>query len=65
MKYKYICKIWKEAMKHTAPHQYKDYIPCTCKTECKFNLDIRKFQKDLKTLHAQKFVKHNLRKNSI
>ena len=51
MKYKYICKIWKEAMKYTAPHQYKDYIPCTCKIECKFKLDILKYEKEL---HTQK-----------
>ena len=45
MKYKYICKIWKEAMKHTQPHKYKDYISCTCKVECKFKLSKEELEK--------------------
>ena len=48
MKYKYICKIWKEAMKHTQSHKYKDFVPCICKKECKFKLDIVKYEESLK-----------------
>ena len=47
MKYKYICRIWKEAMKLTAPHKYKDYISCTCQVQCKFNLDILKLEQEI------------------
>jgi len=47
MQYKYICKIWKEAMKHTAPHKYQDYKSCTCKVECNFKLNILKFDNKL------------------
>ena len=39
MKHKYICKIWKEAMKHTQPHKYKDYISCNLEGGLKIATD--------------------------
>ena len=58
MKYKYICKIWKEAMKHTAPHKYKDYIGCPCKLQCRFKLDILKYEEEMRN----KFSSFNYKK---